>query len=282
MKKIMILVLSLCMLLVGFSASAIDVSADEKINKIISAQVSENEISEINAILIEQEGLVVSETNATDNTTMLKSHDINNIYKVYRLPVLMLTAYKENSTKEALLTDDFVWEIPANSILSENSIVQVSIINGEKNFSGIAEKTDSYVTNEKIALAIEQGGLPVSAINEIKIAKSAIYHSYFVFVTTTETNYVIPFPSLEDYLGVETGKLYTLDEMMTTMDEIFDEAKLAENPNSYGGVPLRDSSINNNIEMDATDVIVILTVVASIAVITMVVILINKKKLVKN
>lgn len=276
MKRIIVM-LSLCMLLCGFSASAIDVSADEKINEIISAQVTENEISEISAILLEQEGIVVSGSNATGKTSMLKSHNMNNIYKVYKLPILMLTAYKENPTINSLLTDDCIWEIHANSILSENSIVQVSIINGEKKFAGIAEKTDSYVTNEKIALAIEQGGLPVSDIKEIKIAKSDIYHSYFVFVTTAETNYIIPFPSLEDYLGVETGKLYTLDEMMKTMDGIFDEAKLSENPDSYGGVPLRDSSIKNDI-----DFIVILAVVASIAVITTAIILINKKRFVKN
>ncbi len=276
MKRIIVM-LSLCMLLCGFSASAIDVSADEKINEIISAQVTENEISEISAILLEQEGIVVSGSNATGKTSMLKSHNMNNIYKVYKLPILMLTAYKENPTINSLLTDDCIWEIHANSILSENSIVQVSIINGEKKFAGIAEKTDSYVTNEKIALAIEQGGLPVSDIKEIKIAKSDIYHSYFVFITTAETNYIIPFPSLEDYLGVETGKLYTLDEMMKTMDGIFDEAKLSENPDSYGGVPLRDSSIKNDI-----DFIVILAVVASIAVITTAIILINKKKFVKN
>lgn len=273
MKRIIVM-LSLCMLLCGFSASALDVSDNEKINEIISAQVTENEISEISAILLEQEGIVVSGSNATGKTSMLKSHNMNNIYKVYKLPILMLTAYKENPTKDSLLTDDCVWEIYVNSILSENSIAYVSTANGEKKFSGISERADSYVTNEKIALAIEQGGLPVSDIKEIKIAKSDIYHSYFVFVTAAETNYIIPFPSLEDYLGVETGKLYTLDEMIKTMDGIFDEAALSENPDSYGGVPLRDPSVKDNTG-------IIFAAVALSLITLVVVVVLMKKKLLK-
>lgn len=270
-KKIIIIMSCFYMLLLSFPASAMDSSTNEKVNEIISAQVSENEISEINVILLEQEGIAVSESNAKGSTSMLKSHDTNNIYKVYSLPVLMLTAYKENPTIDSLLTDDCVWEICANSILSENSIVRISTKNGEKFFSGIAERTDSYVTNEKIVSAIEQGGLLVSAINEIKIAKSEIYHSYFVFVTTVETDYVIPFPAREDFLGVETGKLYTLDDMIKTMDGIFDEAALEKNQDSYGGVPLRDPSINDN-----TD-IVFVAVALSLIVLVLVVVLMKKK-----
>lgn len=271
MKKLIIIVLCLCMLLVSFSVSALDVSDNEKVNEIISAQVSEKDISEIDLILLEQEGIMVSESNTQGNTTMLKSHDTNNIYKVYSLPVLMLTAYKENPTIDSLLTDDCVWEICANSILSENSIVRISTKNGEKFFSGIAERTDSYVTNEKIVSAIEQGGLSVSAINEIKIAKSEIYHSYFVFVTTVETDYVIPFPAREDFLGVETGKLYTLDDMIKTMDGIFDEAALEENPDSNGGVPLRDPSINDN-----TGIIFVAVALSLIALVVIIVLMKEK------
>ncbi len=274
MKKLIIIVSCLCMLLVSFSASALDVSDNEKVNEFISSQISENEISEIDLILLEQEGSVISESNVTNNDSMLNSHDINNIYKVYKLPILMVTAYNENPTLDSLLTDECVWEVYAKSMLSDNSLAQISEINGAKEFSGIGVRTDSYITNQKIAAAIEQGGLSISEIKEIKIAKSDIYHSYFAFVITEATDYVIAFPSQEDYLGIETGKLYTVAEMMETMYEIFDEEKLLDNPNSNGGVPIK--------EVDNTNVIVVLVVVASIAVITTAIILINKKKFVKN
>lgn len=274
MKKLIIIVSCLCMLLVSFSASALDVSDNEKVNEFISSQISENEISEIDLILLEQEGSVISESNVTNNDSMLNSHDINNIYKVYKLPILMVTAYNDNPTLDSLLTDECVWEVYAKSMLSDNSLAQISEINGAKEFSGIGVRTDSYITNQKIAAAIEQGGLSISEIKEIKIAKSDIYHSYFAFVITEATDYVIAFPSQEDYLGIETGKLYTVAEMMETMYEIFDEEKLLDNPNSNGGVPIK--------EVDNTNVIVVLVVVASIAVITTAIILINKKKFVKN
>ena len=72
-------------------------------------------------------------------------------------------------------------------------------------------------------------------------------------------------------LGVETGKLYTLDDMIKTMDGIFDEAALEKNQDSYGGVPLRDPSVNDN-----TD-IVFVAVVSSLIVLVLVVVLMKKK-----
>lgn len=271
MRKIVIIMSCLCILFMNFHVNAMDVPTNEKVNQLISAQVTESEISEISTLLLEEEGAIIEESNVTNNGSVLYSHNINNIYKVYKLPVLMVTKYKDNPTLDAVLTDECAWEVYTKSILSENSIARIAEINGEKEFAGISIRPDSYLTNEKIALAIEQSDLSISEINEIKIAKSAIYHSYFVFVTTAATNYVIPFPSQEDYLGVETGKLYTLDELMKTMDEIFDEAALEENPDSNGGVPLRDPSINDN-----TGIIFVAVALSLIALVVIIVLMKEK------
>jgi len=271
MRKIVIIISCLCILFMNFHANAMDVPANEKVNQLISAQVTESEISEISALLFEAEGDIIEESNVTNNGSVLYSHNINNIYKVYNLPALMITKYNSNPTLDALLTDECAWEVYTKSILSENSIARISEINGKKQIAGISDRTDSYLTNEKIALAIEQGDLSVSEIKEIKIAKSGSYHSYFVFIITAETNYVIAFPSQENYLGVETGKLYTLDELMKTMDGIFDEAALEENPDSNGGVPLRDPSINDN-----TGIIFVAVALSLIALVVIIVLMKEK------
>lgn len=237
----------------------------ETINEIISAQVSEKEISEIDAILLEQEGGGLVESSGNPN-----------VYKVYWLPTLMVTTYRDNPTLESLLTDEYVFETDVSSMLSKDSVARLSVKDGKIQFSGVFEKTDSYISNEKIARAIEESDVAISEINEIKITNSAMYHSYFVFVITDSNNYVIPFPAREEFLGVEAGKLYTVDELMNTMYEIFDEEKLSENPDSVGGVPLRDSSIDSN-----TDIVIVLAIVVSVSVIITALVLIKKKKLVQ-
>ncbi|MDE5993995.1 MAG: hypothetical protein K2G60_00630 [Oscillospiraceae bacterium] len=195
--------------------------------------------------------------------------DISQAHRIYSAEPLIITEYRESKNADSLFSGRYVWAIPVNG--DKNEPATFILEDGKFKFASLSSApVGYYISNSELVKSISESNIDVSKIKEIRHLYSGLYHAAFALIYTDSTVYCVPVAAREEFWNLENGKVYELEDMMNRLYEHFDEDALKENPNSNGGVPLRET---NKIWIP----IVILSS-AAIAVISAVYIILTRKK----
>lgn len=200
---------------------------EEQMSQFIAAQNSENSMNT---------------ASSTGRGELLTSYDLSGLYQVYIMDHLFITAVKETGSFADAITGDIQWKIPIQTNNGNIGLATMYEKDGKLYHVGntIGEAAQTWmITEEAIRNAIAEADLADNAFLSMQLAHSYLYNTTFVYLTTTESEYLVPFSYYAEQIRLENGKLYTVSEIIDIFDSYFDEQQLIDNPNSNGGAPFR-------------------------------------------
>lgn len=205
-----------------------------------------------------------------DKEMIIDKFNIKEASATYILPDLFLSQYNEKDGLMKLITKD------------SRINIKVSGKNGQKGISSFAfDESDEAQLLGTVTNIREDSLIPdydtlasiisekVSDVKKIKFAHSFRYYVTFVIIKAKDNEYLIPYSTAPDIIGLTNGKVYTSYEVITTMSSIFDEKAAIEQGDLNNGTPLK--SPKNYVSTFG----VITLILASLTVIT---VINNKKK----
>lgn len=183
-------------------------------------------------------------------------YDMNKSYKVYDLYGLIIDEYKENTNFESLIPNEYKICVPADNILI--TLEENAQSNGYEVIGTETIDEESYIDmkmeNETVCKMISDTG---EKITDNKNLHSWVYDMYFVYVKTTQNEYIVPYFSglVDEAIAgrIEKCKLYKADELISAMNNTFDIESF--DPNSEGGInfkPLKSTENNITTEISVT------------------------------
>lgn len=197
-----------------------------------------NELKKIENVLSDEENFIITEaSDDKEGKSLITSYDMDNARKVYFSETLMLTAYEEGKTVDSIIGEKYQWCVP-----SGNSVSIFSVKEDEVNLSGIRPAVGYYLSDDEIDEIILNSDIDSSKITSYKHVFASMYHTVFTIIETDSKIYCIPYSSNDEFLGLESKRVYEFENMMETLIKRFDESQLEKNPDSYGGVPLRETN----------------------------------------
>lgn len=195
-------------------------------------------IAEIESIANDENAYIIDEaSDGREGESLIEGIDTSTARKVYFSETTLLTAYEGEPTVDSIITDKYQWWV-----LSGENGDTVSVFNESQEgirWSGMRPAQGCYLPDNEIEKIISNSGIASSEIVSIKHIFAAMYYVVFTVIETDSEIYCIPYSTNDEYLGLTNKTLYVFDDMMQTLIKRFDESKLLENPDSYGGVPLR-------------------------------------------
>lgn len=197
-----------------------------------------NELEEIENILSNEENFIITEaSDGREGESLIDGYDMGNARKVYFSETLMLTAYEEGETVDSIISEEYQWCVPSGDSVSIFSVKEDGI-----NLSGIRPAIGYYLSDDEIDEILLNSNIDLSKATSRKYIFSSLYYTAFNVIETDSEIYCIPYSSNDEFLGLESKKIYIFDDMMETLIKRFDESQLEKNSNSYGGVPLRETN----------------------------------------
>lgn len=234
-----------------------------------SFAINQTEIDKIKKILKNEETFVVTESNGvTIDANYYNDYNIDNAKKIYFSETLMLTSYEEAKTVDSIISEKYQWCVPLGE--DEENVAIFSVKEEGITLSGSRPSKGYYLSDDEICEIIENSNIKPSTINSIERVFSPMYYTMFTIIETTSATYCIPFSSNTELIGLENKKMYAFEDMMQILIKRFDESKLLESHDSFGGVPLRD---NNSILVTA------IIITSLVLIIVCSVLLIKRKKI---
>lgn len=176
----------------------------------------------------------------------ITEYDLDGAYQVYLLEPLLVTAYDETGSFSEAITDSVQWKIP---IKTESGTAGLAVVNESDTgltFSGtIVGDTSStwYVNEEKIISGVKNAVNMKEPVESICIVHSYMYYTTFVYLYSSNAEYLIPYSIYADELHLENGKVYSVSDVMKAFRKCFDESEVINHPNNNGGVPFRRQGI---------------------------------------
>ncbi len=176
----------------------------------------------------------------------ITEYDLDGVYQVYLLEPLLVTAYDETGSFSEAITDSVQWKIP---IKTESGTAGLAVVNESDTgltFSGtIVGDTSStwYVNEEKIIAGVKNAVNMKEPVESICIVHSYMYYTTFVYLYSSNAEYLIPYSIYADELHLENGKVYSVSDVMKAFRKCFDESEVINHPNNNGGVPFRRQGI---------------------------------------
>lgn len=203
-KRLVLFLLCGCCLFPFAAAEGISIGEE-----LVQAEEQEHldEFSEMREILNAQrqtDGVQAYAMN-TDNEL-----DPSQAYPVYRLSGTdILSDYETAGSIESLLTEERVWMITptAQSVTSLykteegwSSPASVSSVDGDP----IRNRIDKAV----LAAVLDEAGI-FTGEEELRYIISYRYYTVFAYLKANGTEYLVPFASRPEFIGLENGKVYT-------------------------------------------------------------------------
>lgn len=197
------------------------------------------EIAEIQALLQDENQYKIQESGGSANRdTLISEYEMEGIRKVYRSQTLMLTAFEESHSVDSIFTESYHWLVPVNG--AENQVAAfVAQENGKMHLGMIEPVNGRYISDAELYECISNSDVDIGRINAVKYLYAPTYYTTFAMIYTDSVTYCVPFTANADFLEMENKKVYIAEDMLEEMLRKYDEAKLLENPDANGGVPLR-------------------------------------------
>lgn len=176
----------------------------------------------------------------------ITEYDLNGAYQVYILEPLLVTIYDETGSFSEAITDSVQWKIPIKTESGTAGLAVVSESDKGLTFSGtIVGDTSStwYVNEEEIIASVNNAKSMKEPVESICIVHSYMYYTTFVYLYSSDAEYLIPYSIYADELNLENGKVYSVSDVMKAFRKHFDESEVINNPDNNGGVPFRRQGV---------------------------------------
>jgi hypothetical protein len=166
-------------------------------------------------------------TNKTAKT--VKLDDAIKLY--YLSPVDLIESYKLGSSFDSLISDKFVWKAPIedvnNNITYETSISSESLNSNKWNLEDVGEvdltNNISYQYNKaEIESLLKNQGFDKA--ENLKFVNTGRYHINILYFTQDNQEYGIAVNTRPDLINLSNGTVYTMDEIINTLDTAFNNA----------------------------------------------------------
>lgn len=227
-----------------------------------------NELREVEMLLDDEKSFLITESSdGSEGKYLIDEPDLGNARKIYFSETLMLTAYEESKTVESIISEKYQWCVPEKDNVDSVSVFTVNENGAE--LSGIRPALGYYMTDVEISNLLTDYGVETADIISIKYVFSSLYYTVFNIVETSEDILCIPYSSNDEFLGVESKKVYVFEDLMDSMIKRFDESKLTENPDSNGGVPLRENN---------TSWVYAIIILSAVSVVVLTILIVRTKK----
>ena len=173
---------------------------------------------------------------------IVTTYDLSNAYRIYKIESFFLTELNQKGSFEETLTDEIQWKVPIVTQKGESGLVTLLEDDGELSWvaTEVGESSETlYVSDVKIKNAVEQAMEVKGDFNDIKIAHSYMYYTTFVYLSSDQEEYLIPFSCYSEEIGINNGELYTVAEIQKKFNNCFDEESMSENGDFNGGTPFK-------------------------------------------
>lgn len=244
-KKITLLILVVTLL---FSVTAVAFGADvstreQAVQKLIQGQRAKlsDEIGRLSKVLQQQKGVAPADGKiGSEKSQTFDSFDTAGAYKINVLQSLTISAYENNKIFKDAFTDTYQWRVPVKNANGNLTAVVVSKDN-KLTYTGLINATNALFTDNELASAIAESNVDISAIQSIEYGFSDVYNTIFVLIDTKDKNYCVLYSADEKSIGVESGKVFLLSDVMEKLNSRFDETVLKVHPGAQG-LPFRRSN----------------------------------------
>ena len=176
----------------------------------------------------------------------LAKYDIDKAYKIQ--PIWSMNAAKESgSVKNSIEKYEF-YDVPAVTADGMNALVTIMDDGGELRFHSMSyggDTKDLIVDFEKVKKGIEESSLVNEKLNSMQLLNFAAFETRFVFFTTQDEEYLMPFYSVcqIDGKNLEKYKVYPASELVEMFTEYYDEQNGSEKERLYGGIALPNKNL---------------------------------------
>ncbi|MFY9198680.1 MAG: hypothetical protein WBK75_05540 [Acutalibacteraceae bacterium] len=146
-----------------------------------------------------------------DNHTKSEIFDFESAYKVYTLTHHHISsAYSKHGNIKNAITSQYNWMIPT---ADNKSLATAELSNDKWSIIGYKEgdspKNTYVIDKQQISKALDkQSKITGDNIIDYKNIWSPMIYTTFVYIQTSQNEYLIPFGSRPDLTGLENGKIY--------------------------------------------------------------------------
>lgn len=165
----------------------------------------------------------------------------------YSQDFLVLLYRKEGSWKNAG-TDHIQMIIPVKMKNDKAGELVFTEKEGAFHFSGMNyDKEFNLISGfSRIREDLKKATDRLPEVSSVQMLYSLLHRSFYVLLDAGEKEYVIPYTGYEKELGITSGEVIELGELVRKLDAVFDEEavlKAAEKgEKQWGGSPLRDNT----------------------------------------
>jgi hypothetical protein len=204
--------------------------------------------------------------------TTIKTYSLEDAYKVNIIDPLMITQYNNGKSFASLITDEVHWIVPVRNKVEEPGYA--TLIESENDLEWIGtsfggEQAHMLPDIDTVFHKIEE--TVDDSLQSVQYVHSPFYSVTFVYFSTLDEEYVMPFSAIADEMSIENQKVYTVENMFSILNKVFDESIAIENSDSNGGIPFRKQSFPKGA--------LIVMVISFFNILICIKILYNKKKL---
>lgn len=167
---------------------------------------------------------MVKRNNEERNMRSVGNGQLGEGYKLYFMsaPDFAKGVIAGKSVSEAI-SSDYVWDVPNEA----EQVFRIRVIDGQWKVIGYStplagEKDPSIIDLDLVDAAIAElaKSYDVSDI-QVQCFLADMYFANFVYITTPDNEYLIPFAARPDFTGLENGRLYTALEASQILVENF-------------------------------------------------------------
>lgn len=196
-----------------------------------------------------------SDTNIEEEDSIIETgqYDMEKAYQVNRSKMFLITEYQENGFPSCI-TDEVLWKVPYDSESGRYGLALFGEDEGGFEFFGASVyeeegHMEAMPPSDDVIAKKMQSAVSGEEIQKIQYVYSDMYCATLIYIVTSQNEYIIPYAENEDMyqsvdkkVKLQNGEVYTLEDFMKEMNQIFDEkSRLEGNGNlNYGGMPYRE------------------------------------------
>lgn len=244
-----VIVFSMCVCVYASSSKNIE-TIDSLITK--KSELTDNYRAQMEKILTQlvNEKSLHNDGNFKDlqgQPDLVASYDLDGAYRVAVLEPLFLTITSEKQDISAAITDTIQWKIPIITDKGEPGLVVLLEEDNVLSYLGmsVGKATNTWkIQDDEIKQAAKTGLEFDGKVNSMQMIHSYLYNTTFVYFDGEKSDYLIPYSTYSEEIGLENGKIYTASEVLKKFNTCFDEKLITDNPSYNGGAPFRTNTMS--------------------------------------
>ena len=210
---------------------------------------------------IRQNSSSLSFLGLTDVDDAINSIHLDEIKRLYYANVDIPKTWAENKTVYSFMGDFVQIKVPV--VQGEYIyVISLSEKNGNVYFLGASQGPnvkENVVDNafgfnqDDIMEILQKEGIEYNEVEDVQYLCAAQYGSLlFAFIKTPDKEYLIPYSDFDDDLGIESGKLYSADDLISILSKY---VTYVENEMGGGGMKKEASIVPDSDEGGQTDMV---------------------------